>query len=404
MVDRHRRSNFHFTAESVTEGHPDKLADRIADAILDAILQDDPEARVAVEVLVATGLVLVAGQITTKTYVDIPTVSREAIRTVGYTRAKFGFDADNVAVLVTIDPQSEDIKIGVDAAQEYRHVPETELRFPEEKLGAGDQGVMFGYGCRETETDMRLPITLAHRLAKRLAHVRKQKILPWLRPDGKTQVTVRYENGKPVEVTKVLISAQHAPDVSNVEIRDGIIEEVIKKIIPPELLSRETEFLVNPTGRFIKGGPSADTGLSGRKIIVDTYGGYCRHGGGSFSGKDPTKVDRSANYYARYIAKNLVAAGYVDEVEVQLSYAIGRARPLSFELETFGTHKVDPQKLLALVQEHFQATPGAMIRELNLRQVRYTPLSAYGHFGREDLDLPWEQLDRTQELLDDLPL
>lgn len=403
MIDRHLREDYVFTSESVTEGHPDKLADRIADAILDDIIRQDPDGRVAVEVLVATGLVMVTGQITTSAYSDIPRIAREAIKSVGYTRAKFGFDGDTVGVLSAIDEQSPDIARGVDKSLETRE-GFTEAEDPLLSLGAGDQGIMFGFACRESENYMPMPITLAHGLCKRLAIVRKEHILPFLRPDGKSQVTVRYASGKPVHVDTVLMSCQHAPNVSPTELKDGVIETVIKKIIPPELLDGDTRILINPTGRFEIGGPQADTGLSGRKIIVDTYGGYCRHGGGSFSGKDPTKVDRSGSYYCRYIAKHLVAAGYCDEVEVQLSYAIGVAHPTSFDLETFGTHKVPLEKLVDLVRRHFDARPGCVIRELDLRRPIYTPLSAYGHFGRDDLDLPWERLDRVQELLDDLPL
>jgi len=397
------QSSYYFTSESVTEGHPDKLADRIADAILDAILADDPPARVAVEVLVNTGLVIVAGQITTKTYVDIPGITRKTINSVGYTRAKFGFDGDNVGVMVSIEEQSRDIARGVDKSLEARSHPE-ELTDDLLALGAGDQGIMFGYACLETEVLMPMPIYLAHKLARRLAFVRKEKILDFLRPDGKTQVTVRYEHGKPVSVEHVLISAQHAPEVSPTKLKEGILEEVVRKTIPPEMLHSQTQFLVNPTGRFVQGGPSADTGLSGRKIIVDTYGGYCRHGGGSFSGKDPTKVDRSGSYYARYIAKNLVSAGYCQECEVQISYAIGVAKPTSIHIETFGTHRIPVERIQKLVGDHFDPRPGAIIRELNLRQPIYAPLSAYGHFGRDDLDLPWESTNKVEELLEDCPL
>ncbi len=397
------QASYLFTSESVTEGHPDKLADRIADTILDTILMDDPPARVAVEVLVSTGLVIVAGQITTKTYVDIPGITRRTINSVGYTRAKYGFDGDNVGVMVSIEEQSRDIARGVDKSLEARTHPE-ELTNDLLALGAGDQGIMFGYACLETEMLMPMPIYLAHKLARRLAFVRKEKILDFLRPDGKTQVTVRYEHGKPVSVEHVLISAQHSPEVSPTKLKEGILEEVVRKTIPAEMLHSHTQFLVNPTGRFVQGGPSADTGLSGRKIIVDTYGGYCRHGGGSFSGKDPTKVDRSASYYARYIAKNLVSAGYCQECEVQISYAIGVAKPTSIHIEAFGTHRLPMERIQKLVNDHFDPRPGAIIRELNLRQPIYTPLSAYGHFGRDDLDLPWESTDKAEELLEDCPL
>lgn len=390
-----------FTSESVTEGHPDKLADRIADSILDAIIADDPDARVAAEVLVCTGLAIVTGQVTTSTYADIPHITRQAINSVGYTRMKYGFDGDTVGVMVSIDEQSPDIALGVDRSAEAKRGEEKNSLL---SLGAGDQGIMFGYACQETEVGMPMPIYLAHRLAQRLAFVRKQKILEWLRPDGKTQVCVRYEGRRPVAVDTLLLSAQHAPSVTQTEIKDGILEEVIQKVVPAHLLHKKTQYLVNPTGRFERGGPTADTGLSGRKIIVDTYGGYCPHGGGSFSGKDPTKVDRSASYFARYIAKNFVAAGYVSECEVQLSYAIGVAQPTSFYLETFGTHKVAPEKLTKLFHNHFDARPGAIIRDLKLRRPIYTPLSAYGHFGRDDLNLSWEATDKAEALLEDVPL
>ncbi|MHA2620161.1 MAG: methionine adenosyltransferase [bacterium JZ-2024 1] len=403
MIDRHLREDYVFTSESVTEGHPDKLSDRIADAILDDIIAQDSSARVAVEVLVATGLVICTGQITTSAYSEIPKIAREAINSVGYTRAKYGFDGATVGVLTAIDEQSPDIARGVDRALEAREKGDV-FDDPLLMLGAGDQGIMFGYACRESETYMPLPISLAHALCKRLAVARKERLLAFLRPDGKSQVSVRYANGKPVHIDTILVSCQHSPDVSQTEIKDGVLEVVIKKVIPQDLMDRNTRVLINPTGRFEIGGPQADTGLSGRKIIVDTYGGYCRHGGGSFSGKDPTKVDRSGSYYCRYIAKHLVAAGYCDEVEVQLSYAIGVAEPTSFDLETFGTHKVPLQKLVNLVRRHFDARPGSIIRQLDLRRPIYTPLSAYGHFGRDDLDLSWERLDRVNELLDDLPL
>jgi S-adenosylmethionine synthetase len=403
MIDRHLRQDYLFTSESVTEGHPDKLADRIADSVLDDIIGQDPAARVAVEVLVATGLVLCTGQISTRAYSDIPRIARAAINSVGYTRAKFGFDGDTVGVLTAIDEQSPDIARGVDTALEAREGGE-ESQDPLLSLGAGDQGIMFGYACRESETYMPLPAALAHGLCKRLAVARKERFLPFLRPDGKSQVTIRYASGRPVHIDTVLVSCQHSSDASQSDIKDGVLEAVIRKVIPREMMDGKTRVLVNPTGRFEVGGPQADSGLSGRKIIVDTYGGYCRHGGGSFSGKDPTKVDRSGSYYCRYIAKHLVAAGYCDEVEVQLSYAIGVAHPTSFDLETFGTHKVPLDKLVDLVRRHFDARPGSIIRELDLRRPIYTPLSAYGHFGRDDLDLSWERLDRVQQLLEDLPL
>ncbi|MDK2816149.1 MAG: S-adenosylmethionine synthetase [Moorella sp. (in: firmicutes)] len=384
-----------FTSESVTEGHPDKIADRIADAVLDAIYEKDPLARVACECLVSTGLVLVAGQITTDCYVDIPRVARETIREIGYTRAKFGFDCDTCAVITSIDEQSPDIAMGVNEAWEKKEgVARDEL----ETLGAGDQGMMFGYATLETPEYMPMPIALAHKLTRRLAEVRKERILPYLRPDGKAQVTVEYEDGRPVRVDTVVISTQHRPDIDMAALRDDILETVIKPVIPAEMLDNRTRYFINPTGRFVIGGPQGDTGLTGRKIIVDTYGGMARHGGGALSGKDPTKVDRSAAYAARYVAKNVVAAGLAERCEVQVAYAIGVARPVSISVETYGTGRISDERLVELIQAHFDLRPGAIIRDLDLRRPIYKPVSVYGHFGRSDLDLPWERLDKVEAL------
>lgn len=384
-----------FTSESVTEGHPDKMADSISDAILDAILEKDPLARVACEVLVSTGLVLVAGQITTECYVDIPRIVRDTVRDIGYTRAKFGFDCDTCAVVTSIDEQSPDIAMGVNQAWEKREGLEDDEAA---SLGAGDQGMMFGYATRETPELMPLPITLAHKLTKRLAEVRKQRILPYLRPDGKSQVTVEYEGDKPIRVDTVVISAQHRPDIDLADLREGILAEVIRKVIPEEMLDKNTKYFINPTGRFVIGGPQGDTGLTGRKIIVDTYGGMARHGGGALSGKDPTKVDRSGSYAARYVAKNIVAAGLAERCEVQVAYAIGVARPVSISVDTFGTGILPDEKLVDIVREHFDLRPGAIIRDLNLRRPIYRQVAVYGHFGRSDLDLPWERLDKVEAL------
>jgi len=391
-----------FTSESVTEGHPDKIADQISDAVLDAILAKDPLARVACETMVTTGLVLVSGEITCNCYVDIPSVVRETVRDIGYTRAKYGFDGDTCAVLTAIDEQSSDIAMGVDRAIEVRGLQEIEDEL--EATGAGDQGMMFGYASNETPELMPLPISLAHRLAKRLADVRKSKVIPYLRPDGKTQVTVEYEEDRPVRVDTIVVSTQHHPKITLDIIRRDVIDEVIKPVVPPELLDKDTRIFVNPTGRFVIGGPQGDTGLTGRKIIVDTYGGMARHGGGAFSGKDPTKVDRSASYAARYVAKNIVAAGLADKCEFQVAYAIGVARPVSLRVETFGTGKVDNGFLVELVRKHFDLRPAAIIRDLDLRRPIYKQVAKYGHFGRSDLDLPWERTDKSEALRRDAGL
>lgn len=387
----------YFTSESVTEGHPDKIADQVSDAILDAVMRDDPLGRVAVETLVTTGLVIVAGEMTTSTYVDIPGVARETIREIGYTRAKYGFDCETCGVVVSIDPQSQDIAMGVDQSLEERlGVAEDEDL---DSLGAGDQGMMFGFACNETEELMPLPILLAHRLAHRLAEVRKSGILPYLRPDGKSQVTVEYQNGKPVRVDTILISAQHRPNVDiETLMKPDLIEHVINPVVPEELRDKNTRILVNPTGRFVVGGPMGDTGLTGRKIIVDTYGGMARHGGGCFSGKDPTKVDRSGAYAARYVAKNVVAAGLADRFEIQIAYAIGVAKPVSVSIDAFGTEKVSLDTIYELIMEHFDLRPAAIIKHLQLRRPIYKKTAAYGHFGRIDKDFTWERTDMAETL------
>lgn len=386
-----------FTSESVTEGHPDKICDQISDSILDAILSKDANARVACETTVTTGLVLVAGEITTSTYVDIPKIVRETIQGIGYTRAKYGFDAETCAVLTSIDEQSADIAMGVDQALEAREGQMTDAEI--EAIGAGDQGLMFGFACNETQELMPLPISLAHKLARRLTEVRKDDTLSYLRPDGKTQVTVEYdENGKPVRVDTIVISTQHHPDVTWEEIDRDLKEHVIKAVVPAELMDGETKFFINPTGRFVIGGPQGDAGLTGRKIIVDTYGGYARHGGGAFSGKDATKVDRSAAYAARYVAKNIVAAGLADKAEVQLAYAIGVAQPVSISVDTFGTGKASEDVLVELVRNNFDLRPAGIIKMLDLRRPIYKQTAAYGHFGRTDVDLSWERTDKAATL------
>jgi len=385
-----------FTSESVTEGHPDKIADQISDAVLDSIIEKDPFARVACETLVTTGLVLVAGEITTNCYVDIPKVVRQTVCEIGYTRAKYGFDGDTCAVLTAIDEQSCDIAQGVDRALEIRECDAGVNPF--DLIGAGDQGMMFGYATNETPELMPMPISTAHRLARRLAEVRKSGLLPYLRPDGKTQVTIEYEDGRPLRVDTIVVSTQHHPEVELAQIREDVIKKVIGTVVPPEFIDKDTRFFVNPTGRFVIGGPQGDTGLTGRKIIVDTYGGMARHGGGAFSGKDPTKVDRSASYAARYVAKNIVAAGLADKCEFQVAYAIGVAQPVSVMVDTFSTGKIDEQLLIKLVREYFDLRPAAIIKELNLRRPIYRQVAAYGHFGRNDLDLPWEETDKADAL------
>ena len=386
-----------FTSESVTEGHPDKICDQISDAILDAILTEDPNARVACETTVTTGLVLVAGEITTSTYVDIPKVVRSTIQEIGYTRAKYGFDSETSAVLTAIDEQSADIAMGVDQALEAREGSMTDSDI--EAIGAGDQGLMFGYACNETPELMPLPISLAHKLSRRLAEVRKDETLDYLRPDGKTQVTVEYdENNNPVHIDTIVISTQHHPEITLEQIQKDIKEVVIKPIVPAELINENTKYFINPTGRFVIGGPQGDAGLTGRKIIVDTYGGYARHGGGAFSGKDPTKVDRSAAYAARYVAKNIVAAGIADRCEVQLAYAIGVAQPVSIAIDTFGTGKVEEATLVSYIRELFDLRPAGIIKMLDLRRPIYKQTAAYGHFGRTDIDVPWEKTDKAAEL------
>lgn len=382
-----------FTSESVTEGHPDKIADQISDAVLDAILAQDPKGRVACETIVTTGQVHIFGEISTQCYVDIAHIARETINNIGYNRAKFGFDGNTCGVLISIDEQSPDIAMGVDKALEAK-----EGQAAEEETGAGDQGMMFGYATNETESYMPMPAYLANKLALQLTKVRKEGVLPYLRPDGKTQVTVEYDDGKPVRVDTIVISSQHAPEVSNEQIRKDIIEKVIAPIVPAEMLDAETKYYINPTGRFVIGGPQGDAGLTGRKIIVDTYGGMARHGGGAFSGKDPSKVDRSAAYAARHVAKNIVAAGLADKCEIQLAYAIGVAYPVSVLVETFGTGKISEDKIAELVRKNFSLSPTGIIRELDLLRPIYKQTAAYGHFGRTDVDLPWEHTEKAAAL------
>ena len=381
-----------FTSESVTEGHPDKMCDQVADAVLDAIIAQDPLARVACEAITTTGVIFVAGEITTDCYVDIEQITRDTIRGIGYDRAKYGFDCDTCSVITSIKSQSPDIAMGVDSALESRKAAYNDI-------GAGDQGMTFGFACNETDEYMPMPIYLAHRLTRRLTSARKSQELPYLRPDGKSQVTVEYHDNKPARIAAVVISTQHSPHVSHDQIQSDIIDRVIKTSIPAELLDDRTIFYVNPTGRFVIGGPQGDCGLTGRKIIVDTYGGYARHGGGSFSGKDPTKVDRSAAYMSRYIAKNIVAAGIADKCEIEVSYAIGVAKPLSVFVNTYGTGKISSDDaIIELIDKHFDMRPAAIIDYLDLRKPIYKQTAAYGHFGRSDLDLPWERLDKVEEL------
>ncbi|WP_197081013.1 methionine adenosyltransferase [Gordoniibacillus kamchatkensis] len=386
-----------FTSESVTEGHPDKICDQISDSVLDAFLKNDPNARVACEVSVATGLVLVIGEITSQSeYVDIQSIVRETVKGIGYTRAKYGFDYQTCAVLVSLNEQSPDIAMGVNKALEAREGQMTDDEI--EAIGAGDQGLMFGFAVNETPELMPLPISLSHQLARRLTEVRKDGTLPYLRPDGKTQVSVEYDGDKPVRVDTIVVSTQHGEDVTQEQIVRDIKEHVIKPVVPTQFLDADTKYFINPTGRFVIGGPQGDAGLTGRKIIVDTYGGYARHGGGAFSGKDPTKVDRSGAYAARYVAKNIVAAGLAEKCEVQLAYAIGVARPVSIAVDTFGTGKVSEEKLVELIRKHFDLRPAGIIKELDLRRPIYKQTAAYGHFGRTDVDLPWERTDKAELL------
>ncbi len=385
-----------FTSESVTEGHPDKIADQISDSVLDAILEQDPMGRVACETMVTTGLVLVSGEITTDCYVDIPRLVRNTIREIGYTRAKYGFDCETCAVITSLDEQSGDIAMGVNKAYEAKKGEMSDAEV--EAIGAGDQGMMFGYASNETDALMPMPIYLAHKMAQRLTEVRKNGTLEYLRPDGKTQVTIEYEDNKPVRIDTVVVSTQHHPDVERAALERDIIEQVIKASVPENMLDDDTCFFINPTGRFVVGGPQGDCGLTGRKIIVDTYGGMARHGGGAFSGKDPTKVDRSACYAARYVAKNIVAAGIADRCEIQVAYAIGVAQPVSVSVDTFGTGRISDEKIIELITKNFDLRPAAIIRDLNLRRPIYRKTASYGHFGRPDPDFTWERTDRAEEL------
>lgn len=396
-----RSPQFFFTSESVTEGHPDKICDQISDAILDELLRQDPMSRVACETATTTGLIVVLGEVTTKGYVEVQDVVRKVVTDIGYTRGKYGFDADTCGVIVALHGQSSDIAQGVDAALEVR---DSNSESDVAKVGAGDQGMMIGFACNETDELMPLTISLSHKLTRRLSKVRKTGEISYLRPDGKSQVTVEYRHGKPVRVDTVLISTQHDPNVDNERIRQDIIELVIKPVMPEGMLDDDTKIFVNPTGRFVTGGPMGDAGLTGRKIIVDTYGGVARHGGGAFSGKDPTKVDRSAAYAARYVAKNIVAAGLAERFELQVSYAIGVAQPLSISFETFGTSTVSDEHMLELINKHFDLRPGAIIRDLDLRRPIYRQTAAYGHFGRDDLDVPWERTDKAEALRNDAGL
>ena len=390
-----------FTSESVTEGHPDKMCDQISDSILDALLVQDPNSRVACETAVTTGLVMVIGEITTNAYVDIQKVVRETVKEIGYDRAKYGFDCETCAVINAIDEQSADIAMGVDEALEHK---EGIMKDEVEAVGAGDQGMMFGFACDETPEFMPLPISLAHKLAKRLSDVRKDKTLDYLRPDGKTQVTVEYEDDKPVRIDTIVISTQHNPEVTREQIEKDLIENVIKPIVDSKLLDENTKYLINPTGRFVIGGPQGDSGLTGRKIIVDTYGGYARHGGGAFSGKDSTKVDRSAAYAARWVAKNVVAAGLAKKCEIQLAYAIGVAEPVSVLVDTFGTGVIADEKISEIISKNFDLRPGAIIRDLGLRRPIFKQTAAYGHFGRTDVSLPWEELNKVDDIKKDAGL
>lgn len=383
-----------FTSESVTEGHPDKMCDQISDAILDAIITQDPQGRVACETMVTTGMVMVVGEISTDCYVDIPRIVRKTIEEIGYTRAKFGFDSETCAVMTSIHEQSADIALGVDTALETKKGEMDSIA----EIGAGDQGMMFGFASNETPEMMPLPIAMAHKLAKRLTDIRKQELVDYLRPDGKTQVTVEYEDDKPVRIDTIVISTQHGPEVTREQIEKDIIEHVIKPVVPSELLDSNTKYLINPTGRFVIGGPQGDSGLTGRKIIVDTYGGYARHGGGAFSGKDPTKVDRSAAYASRWVAKNLVAAGVASKLEIEVAYAIGVAKPVSIEVDTYGTGVISDEKIVNIINSVFDLRPAAIIRDLDLRRPIYRQTAAYGHLGRVDIDLPWEKLNKIEEI------